>query len=450
MKTPTFRGLKIVAPPTVHCLFASRPPRQLLLQVLFVLVFIFSLGRPVWALDENLVFDQMIDRYSKDMRCGNQRDFPGWERRQVSNPKDGYKIRYSRFGCTLSDRGALVILPGRGDGSYEYFEIAIDFIERGFGPVYVIDHRGQGLSPRLLDNRHKGYVARFEDYVDDAEAFVAAVENDLELLGSGADPVMNLTTNSMGGAIGIGLFQRLGSENPFRSAAFLGAMISVNYHSFTGTPATMLNLQIYSETGALLQAWWRCHVVTFWNPGRCEEYAVESAANGYQSGTRKFSPNTEAIMTNSAARYDLRTHMLDVFDWSTIATEEYDESENWAGPQLGGATNSWVREAARFNREMREPSRLENMVHVPVMLLTGTRDLRSYRPYADYLGRAPDLSNHIDFCERLNIGSIATKGHDICEFVALRGGFHELFMERDSERQQALDTIDRFFRSHSE
>lgn len=92
----------------------------------------------------------------------------------------------------------------------------------------------------------------------------------------------------MGGAIGIGLFQRLGADNPFRAAAFLGAMINVNYHSFTGTSASSLNLVIYSESGALMQPRMRCGISTFWNAQRCEEYAVASAEDGYQPGTRRF------------------------------------------------------------------------------------------------------------------------------------------------------------------
>lgn len=419
--------------------------RNILLGLAFIL-----LARPALALDETVVFDQMIDLYSQDQKCGVGSDFPAWERGQLSNPNDGYRVRYSRFGCTIAPRGSIVVFPGRGEGSFEYYETAIDFIHRGFGPVYVLDHRGQGLSPRLLEDPHKGHVARLEDYVDDALAFVAHVKADLFDLGAGSEPAMYLTRNSMGGAIGIGLFQRLGADNPFRAAAFMGAMINVNYHSFTGASASSLNLVIYSESGALMQARMRCGISTFWNAQRCEEYAVASAEDGYQPGTRRFVENSQAMMTHSAARYNLRTHMMDSFDWSSIAKQEYAATENWPGPQLGGATNGWVREAVRFNKEMRESANLAKMVHVPVMLLTGSEDLRAYHPYADWRGRTPDLSRHTRFCDDLIAESIAASGHYICEFVALAGGYHELYKERDSERQKALDKVDWFFRSSVE
>ena len=408
------------------------------------------LARPAPALDEAIAFDQMIELYLQDLDCGASSDVPAWERGQLVNPTDGFRARFSRFGCTIAPRGSIVLFPGRGEGSFEYYETAIDFIERGFGPVYVLDHRGQGLSPRLLEDPHKGHVARFEDYVDDAKAFVAVVQADLTDLGAGPEPVMYLTSNSMGGAIGIGLFQRYGADNPFRAAAFLGAMINVNYHSFTGTAANSWNLLIYSEGGALMQARLRCGVSTLWNANRCEEYAVASAADGYQPGTRRFVENNQAMMTNSAARFDLRTHMMDRFDWSSFAEQEYAATENWSGPQLGGATNGWVREAARFNKQMREPANLKKMVHVPVMLLTGSEDLRAYHPYAEWRGRTPDLSRHTQFCDDLNAESMAANGQYVCEFVALAGGYHELYKERDFERQRALDTVDWFFRSSIE
>jgi len=405
---------------------------------------------PALALDETVVFEKMVALYAQDLTCSEKPELPVWKRDQVMNENDGYGVRYSRFGCTLGALGSIVLFPGRGEGSFEYYETAMDFIDRGYGPIYVIDHRGQGLSPRLLEDPHKGHVADFEHYVDDAQMFVAAVQTDLAQLGAGPNPAMYLTSNSMGGAIGIGLLQRLGADSPFRAAALLGAMINVNYHSFTGTSESWLNLRIYSETGALMQANWRCGVAVYWNDDQCEAYAVKSAANGYTSGTRRFVENNQATMTHSAERYNLRTHMWDNFDWSEIAQQEYTAAESWSGPQLGGATNRWVLEAARFNRDMRKSDNLAKMVDVPLMLLTGSEDLRAYQPYAKWRGRKPDLSRHSEFCDDLNAISLATSGTAICAFVSLPGGYHELYKERDFERTKAIDTVDWFFRFSAE
>lgn len=398
------------------------------------------------ALDESVVRDRMAVLYAAPPGCIPGADPPGWDRRAIITA-DGYRLRYSRFGCDPGPRGAIVLLPGRTEGAYEYYETALDFIARGYGPVYAVDHRGQGLSPRLLDDPSKGHIVRFQDYVDDTEAFVADVLADLGTLGVGPDPVLHLTSNSMGGAIAIGYLQKAGDAAPFASAALLGAMIRVNYIGFTGKPASWLNLRIYSEFGALAQARWRCGVARLWNRARCEGFAV-SPDDGYRPGSRRFVSDSEPVMTHSAARYDLRSHMWDDFDWSGIARQEYTPDEAWTGPQLGGATNGWVREAARFNRDMRKPKNVAKLTHVPLLILTGSRDLRSYRPYADWRDRNPDLSHHVDFCAGVNAASLARTGTYACDFVALNEGFHELYKESDALRNQAIDTVDWFFRSH--
>lgn len=407
------------------------------------------LADPAAALDEAAVPAEIVARLTAPAGCTPGRDAAGWERRALEIPRDGYRLRYSRFGCDLGAKGALVLLPGRGEFSPEFFETAIDFIARGYGPVYVVDHRGQGLSPRLLEDPHKGHIARFEDYVDDMAVFVGAVKDDLAELGAGPAPRLFLTSNSMGGAIAIGYLQQRGADVPFTAAALIGAMLRVNYISYTGKPSSWLNLRIYSEGGALAQALWRCDIATLWDRDRCAQYAVQGSFAGYRPGSRQFRPDDEAKMTQSAARYDLRTYMLDTFDWSDIAAREYTPEENWTGPQIGGATNGWVQEAARFNRQMRRPAAVAGLVHVPLMLITGTRDLRTYREYADWRGKAPDLSHHVDFCDRVNAASLAARGTYICDFLAINGGFHELYEERDLERRQTLDAVDWFFQTHS-
>lgn len=418
----------------------------------FVLAFIllFATGSCALALSEDVVRDRMIALYSGEPGCTPGTAPPGWDRRSVINPADGYRVRYSRFGCDLGPDGAIVLLPGRSEGAYEYYETAMDFIARGYGPVYVVDHRGQGLSPRLLDDLHKGHVARFEDYIADTEVFVAEVLADLDVLGAGPEPTLHLTSNSMGGAIAVGYLQKLGADAPFRSAALLGAMIEVNYISFTGKPSNWLNLRVYSEAGALAQALWRCEIATLWDDTRCADFAVPGAFARYTPGSRRFRPDSQAMMTHSAARYDLRTYMLDEFDWSGIAATEYADDEAWDGPQLGGATNSWVLEAARFNRQMRKPGALARMTHVPLMIMTGSADHRSYREYADWRNKTPDLSRHIDFCATVNAASLKAGRGYLCEFVSLNGGYHELYKESDALRTQAIDTVDWFFRKHQD
>lgn len=92
-------------------------------------------------------------------------------------------------------RGSIIIAPGRTEFIEKYFETAEDFRTRGF-TVFVIDHRGQGLSDRLLPDVLKSYVHRFEDYVEDLAFCLDAFKADLPR------PHI-LVGHSMGGCLGL-------------------------------------------------------------------------------------------------------------------------------------------------------------------------------------------------------------------------------------------------------
>ncbi|MCP5086270.1 MAG: hypothetical protein GY952_05650 [Rhodobacteraceae bacterium] len=185
----------------------------------------------VWALEETAVFETIIARIEGDTPCEGGAE-PFWQRLIAQNPQDGYRVRYSRFGCKLGRKGVIIVAPGRTEASVEYYETAIDFIAMGYGPIYVVDHRGQGMSPRLLPDLSKGHIERFDDYVADFRAVVEAVQSDLSEFGGTSSPPLFFVSNSMGGAIGLGYFQVVGERNPFTAAVLAGPMIRVNYISF--------------------------------------------------------------------------------------------------------------------------------------------------------------------------------------------------------------------------
>ena len=95
----------------------------------------------------------------------------------------------------------VVISPGRVEGYLKYKEIAFDLYQQGYS-VFIIDHQGQGLSSRRLSNPHKGYVASFEDYVDDLNQFIEQI-----VLPAHSGELM-LLAHSMGCAIGLRHLQR--------------------------------------------------------------------------------------------------------------------------------------------------------------------------------------------------------------------------------------------------
>ena len=110
------------------------------------------------------------------------------------NPQ-GLSIHYA-FVIPANATEGLVISPGRGEGYLKYKELAYDFYKLGYA-VFIIDHQGQGLSSRRLENRYKGYVADFNDYVGDFHQFITQVVK-VNFTGE-----QSLVSHSMGGAIGI-------------------------------------------------------------------------------------------------------------------------------------------------------------------------------------------------------------------------------------------------------
>ncbi|WP_339725946.1 alpha/beta fold hydrolase [uncultured Paraglaciecola sp.] len=91
--------------------------------------------------------------------------------------------------------GTIVISTGRIESLIKYKEVVYDLYQNGYS-VFIHDHRGQGLSGRMLGNPQIGYVASFNDYVADFKQFM----DEVVLKKSHHKP--NLLCHSMGGAIG--------------------------------------------------------------------------------------------------------------------------------------------------------------------------------------------------------------------------------------------------------
>src|SRR4029077_2524615 len=75
---------------------------------------------------------------------------------------DGVSLRFARWLPPAGRKGTVVILPGRAEWIEKYFETVRDLRSRGFA-VATLDWRGQGLSERMLGDRHNGYVRDFAE-----------------------------------------------------------------------------------------------------------------------------------------------------------------------------------------------------------------------------------------------------------------------------------------------
>jgi len=92
---------------------------------------------------------------------------------------------------------AVLFLNGRGDNIKQYAEFYHDLVEATGCHLYTFDHRGQGYSSRLTQNRWKSHVSSYDDYVEDVETFF------VKFIRPKSYKKIILVGHSMGGGIGV-------------------------------------------------------------------------------------------------------------------------------------------------------------------------------------------------------------------------------------------------------
>jgi len=108
--------------------------------------------------------------------------------------------KFIRYGIWYSHkankRGSVILLNGRREFMEKYAETIRELNQRGFD-VYSLDWRGQGLSSRMLANRHKGFIKNYNNYLNDLNLFVSKIVQP-----DAANPLVILA-HSMGGHIAL-------------------------------------------------------------------------------------------------------------------------------------------------------------------------------------------------------------------------------------------------------
>lgn len=132
--------------------------------------------------------------------------------------KDGITIHYAALRQAKVDR-AILIVNGRVESYLKYQELAWDLWRQGYS-LYLIDHRGQGMSGRMLADPQKGYVDQFDDYVLDLKQFhdqVIMADQPAKLF---------LLAHSMGGAISARYLERWPDD--IKAAVLSSPMLGIN------------------------------------------------------------------------------------------------------------------------------------------------------------------------------------------------------------------------------
>ncbi|WP_426207039.1 lysophospholipase L2 [Providencia sp. PROV272] len=244
-----------------------------------------------------------------------------WLRREEAEflGVDDVPIRYVRFTHSLNNK-AVVISPGRSESYMKYPEVAYDFYHLGFD-VFIIDHRGQGRSGRMLDDPQKGHVEKFTDYIDDFAKFVELEVQCRHYLKCYA------LAHSMGSAILGGYLLR--DNVTFDATAFCAPMIGINLP---------------------IPHWLASFIVD-----RAELH--RSVRNDYAISTGKWQPLPYLInvLTHSQERY--RRYLRYYADYPEL--------------RLGGPTYHWLKESFAIGDELIARA---GEIDVPLLVLEASED----------------------------------------------------------------------------
>lgn len=234
--------------------------------------------------------------------------------------KDGLTLRYA-YAVPAQAKATIVLVQGRTESYIKYPEVFFDLAERGYA-VFMMDHRGQGLSARMLADPHKGHVDVFQQYAEDQLQFIATVVQPKQ-----QGPLLILA-HSMGGAVAVQLL----AQNPtlFNAAVLTSPMIAPN--------AELL----FSERDG-------CGLETAlgWMCSDC--YA------GFVSSPYADQPFADNILMTSEVRYQ---HFRQVFAKAPQA-------------QLGGPTWQWLNQACAVSEQM---PKMASQIQTPVLMLQSGND----------------------------------------------------------------------------
>ncbi|NMP30523.1 alpha/beta fold hydrolase [Thalassotalea sp. M1531] len=309
-----------------------------------------------------------------------------WQQGHFSSFKgmDDINIHFAQF-VSEERKQCIVLVPGRSEGYLKYQEFAFDLTNQGFN-LFIIDHRGQGLSDRMLSDKHKGYVASFDHYSDDLHQFIETIVKPQ------CEKQLYLLAHSMGGAISARYLQRYAS--PVKAAVLASPMIAINSG---GLPDWLAEFIIH--TGNTLSQWLANEPWYFLGQGSYQHTAFG-----------------ENQLMHSKLRYQLFTELY----------QQHPEL------QLGGVTFHWLEQAIKANKDLF--SDIEKLKTPTLVIQAGSDTI---------------VDNHAqnEFCQQLN--SHFAYSCPSGKPIVVENARHEIFFESDEYRQQGIaQVLDWFNQPH--
>lgn len=220
--------------------------------------------------------------------------------------KKGVSIHY-RTLIRQNANNCLVILPGRTEPIEKYAEVIYDLLQSPVGAnlnFYLMDHRGQGSSERMVAPLDLGYIDHFDNYVADVETFLTN-----QKLESNCDQKF-LLAHSLGA--GIATAYILKYPKTFDRVALSSPMLKI-----------MTKPYAYSVARAIVSASTLA--------GRGAKFAI---------GQKGFNPDStfeDNTFTSSPERFTMAMSMFDTYPKA----------------RLGGVANRWILEVMKGTHSVR-------------------------------------------------------------------------------------------------
>ena len=332
---------------------------------------------------------QLANRYTHEIA-----DF--WQQGEFAhfNGVKDMRINYAAFTHKEShhdiDNKCLVISSGRSEGYLKYKELSFDLFNLGYN-IFLIDHRGQGLSERTLANPHKGYVENFQYYVDDLATFIEAIVNPhCTFAGNTQKPY--LLAHSMGGAIAARYLQDY--PDMIQAAVLSSPMLGFNGGGIPGFIAHPL-IKTTAQLNQLLDD-------TPW----------------YLLGHKDYSHSN--FVDNPLMHSQLRYQQFSQLYKDTPAI------------QLGGVTLKWLTESITALETIF--ARINKITTPTVVIQAGAEKIVNNQAQND-------------FCQQLH--QLQPQSCPGGKPIVIKDAYHELLFESDVYRQQALTEAIAWLEQHT-
>ncbi|MCP4955832.1 MAG: alpha/beta fold hydrolase [Photobacterium aquimaris] len=244
-----------------------------------------------------------------------------WQQRHQSTLQGANHCQLSWVSLTPghSDK-VIVIVNGRIESYYKYQELFFDLINQGYH-IYALDHRGQGMSQRLITDAEMGYIDQFDDYVTDLHRFIT------DIVTPQGYQHHYLLGHSMGGTISSLLLARY-------STIFDRAVLSAPMHGIHLKPS----LRFIAEPLA-----------------RLNDHLHRQPT--YAPGQRCYYP--KPFVNNPLTHSEIR------FQWFKDLYQQYPQI------RLGGASNRWVWQSIAAARACIDEA---SNITTPTLVLQGSAD----------------------------------------------------------------------------